>query len=195
MDGNRFDHVTRSLFAASSRRGLLHGLVGIALGTVVATLPIATSAKKKNKKKKIDRNAFGCVNVGNKCAGKDGNCCSGICEGKKPKKAQKGKKAKKDKSSCLAHNAGICTPAMDTCIAGNVPCNPANDKCFCALTTGNAGFCGDFAAGPIALCRVCKTDPDCEAEFGDGAACIVMGGVCAAFCPATGNTACAPPCA
>ena len=48
--------------------------------------------KKKNKKPK--NNAFGCLNVGQACNGKNDKCCSGICDGKKPKKG------KKDKSKC-----------------------------------------------------------------------------------------------
>ena len=67
--------------------------------------------------------------------------------------------------------------------------------CFCTLTTGNAGFCAAFSGGPAGHCRVCRKDADCEPEFGEGAACIVLGGICTALCLATGRTACAPPCA
>lgn len=62
-------------------------------------------------------------------------------------------------------------------------------------TTGKALFCGDFTTAAPELCRVCKRDTDCYAEFGLGAACVVLGGTCATFCAATGGTACAALCA
>jgi hypothetical protein len=183
MDADRFDSLARSLAAASSRRRALASSFGGLIA--LATLPVDA---KKGKTKKPNKNAFGCVDVGKACAGKDSNCCSGVCQGKKPKKG------KKDKSKCQAHNAGTCT--QNTCAVGvNVPCNPANPDCFCVSTTGDANFCGNFTIPPTSLCRVCRKDTDCEAEFGQGAACIVLGGVCSPFCPTTSGTACAPACA
>lgn len=146
--------------------------------------------KRKAKKSKLKRNAFGCVDVGGRCQGKGGNCCSGLCEGKKPKKG------KNDVSVCVDHDdAGVCFADSDTCTVGRaVPCNLDNLSCSCVLTTGNAGFCGDFTEGAEALCRVCTTDTDCQADLGPGAACVLLGGICSPFCPATGRTACVPAC-
>jgi hypothetical protein len=189
MDQHHLSPLTRALISVPSRRDVLRGLAGVGFGLGVYRLPEGTEAKKKGKKKP-KKNAFNCLAVGQKCAGRDGKCCSGICQGKKPKKG------KQDKSKCVAHNAGICIAEADTCTVGaDVPCSPTNPSCFCMLTTGNAGFCGAFSGGPAGHCRVCRKDTDCEAEFGEGAACLVLGGVCTPLCLATGRTACAPPCA
>lgn len=185
MDVVRFDALTRTLGTGASRRRVLGGvLAALGLG---ALAPAGGVAKKKNRKK-AKPNAFGCLNVGQKCRGKDAKCCSGICQGKKPKKG------KRDTSTCAPHNTGICR--QDSCSVGqNVPCNPANERCLCVVTTGEANFCANFTVPAEQLCRVCSKDRDCEVAFGPGAACIVLGGLCAGFCPATGGTACALPCA
>ena len=193
MDGKRFDVLTRFLTTAGSRRRAL-----AALGSLVTLGALPASAKKgkkksKKPKKKLALNAFGCVNVGQRCGGNSTNCCSGICQGKKPKKG------KQDKSTCVAHNTGICSVNTDTCTVGaGVPCNSNDPDCLCTLTTGNAGFCGSFTGngtGGINECRICSKDTDCQAEFGAGAACVVLGGICTPFCVTTGRTACAVPCA
>jgi hypothetical protein len=195
LDSFHFDDLIRWLGNASPRRRLLGGLAGSALGLVATRLPDLAQAKKKHKhngkKARLARNEFGCVDVGGACQGNGSNCCSGLCDGKKPKKG------KKDMSACVAHDdAGICFADSDTCTVGqSVPCSADNDACDCVLTTGKAGFCGDFTAGPQALCRDCAKDADCEDEFGAGAACVLLGGVCTPFCPDTGRTACVPPCA
>jgi hypothetical protein len=174
---------------------VLRGLLGTGLGLAFLPLQDAADAKKKRKKKKKKKpqsplNAFGCLDVGQPCRGKSANCCSGICQGGKPKKG------KKDKSSCVAHNTGICTANTDSCaLAVSVSCNPNNIDCYCTMTTGNAPFCGEFSPGPEAHCRVCGKDTDCEAEFGPGAACVLLDGNCTHICPATGRTACVPACA
>ena len=186
MDSDRFDLLARSLAAARTRRRALAAALGGFL--TLGALP-AEAKKGKRKKKKSKTNAFGCVDVGKPCRGKDALCCSGICQGKKPKKG------KKDKSTCVAHNAGICIAEADSCTVGEVSCNPSNPSCFCTLTTWNAGFCAAFSGGPAGHCRVCRKDTDCEPEFGEGAACVVLGGACTPLCLATGRTACAPPCA
>lgn len=159
-----------------------------ALVRVAAVLPIWSllplrdaESRKKNKKRKRDRkpetNAFGCLNVGQHCSGKDSSCCSGVCDGKKPKKG------KKDKSKCIAHNAGPCQDAFDVCTSVAVPCS-VNDLGGCFKTTGNAPFCG---VGDTP-CVPCKRDVDCvDLGFGFGAACIVCNFLCAAE---SGGTMC-----
>jgi hypothetical protein len=186
MDSTRFDDFTRSL--AGSRRSLVSGGLAVVAGRLGLS---GANAKKKRKKKgkkarKPQPNAFGCLDVGQPCNGDGTQCCSGICEGTKPKKG------KPDKSRCVAHDAAICRgPDSDTCTTGVAhACNSSNFSCGCLLTTGNAGFCG----GPGSTCRVCSKDADCQEEFGSGAACIVFGGICDVNCPESGGTACVPPC-
>jgi hypothetical protein len=192
MNQHQLPALTRALTRLPSRRDVLRGLAAAGLGLAVLRGSGAADAKKKRKHKKkqskLQRNEFGCVEVGGKCQGKSANCCSGVCEGKKPKRG------KKDRSRCVAHNtAGVCSADTDICTVGQaVLCSPDPDfPCNCTLTSGNAGFC----IGAPAQCRVCRKDTDCEAEFGPGAACIVLGGMCAASCLETGGTACATPCA
>jgi hypothetical protein len=198
MDSERFDDITRLLTVLPSRRDVLRGLAGAGLGLALVRTPHFAGArkkrkhKKKDKKPKLTRNEFGCVDVGGNCLGNSANCCSGICEGTGPKKG------KKDKSVCVAHDSGVCFADSDTCTVGQqVQCHPVRDDCSCVLTTGNAGFCGDFgfSGGPDSVCRECVRDTDCQAEFGPGAACVFLGGICSPACADTGRTACIRPCA
>jgi hypothetical protein len=188
MNQNRFDALTRTLISVPSRRHLLRGLAGAGLGLGFARLPHAAEAKKKRKRKKRKEkkpqpNAFGCFNVGQPCNGDSANCCSGICEGTPPKKG------KKDTSRCVAHDTGGCRAGQIPVGCGgseNVACTTSRGKAgSCHTTTGQAGFC----AVDGALCHDCTTDPECEAQFGIGAACVLCPGDCADF----GGRACAAP--
>jgi hypothetical protein len=154
MDATRFDDLTRSLIATPSRRRLVRGLAAavLAQGTLLGPgAGVGTARKRKNKLKK---NQFGCVDVGGKCYGKDAKCCSGICDGN-------GKRSK-----CAAHNEGSCTRDDNSCLE-SVSCGVGGE---CYRTTGKAGFCGNSGTCD---CDPCKKDKDCEAEHGEGAACIV----------------------
>lgn len=181
-----FDAVIRFLIARSKRRTLLRGLIVAALGIPTSIFPESTGARKrrhhrKNRTNPPQLNAFGCLDVGQTCRGLDELCCSGICEGTKPKKGER------DKSQCIAHNTGGCSPLQDLCTTDpNTLCGATG---VCARTTGNAGFCLDSTVGQL-NCVACKKDADCTAGFGPGAACLV----CDVACPAT-RTVCAPPAA
>jgi hypothetical protein len=93
MDGSQFDHIVRSV--TDSRRSLLGATLAAAAGWLSAN---STEAKKKRKRKKKDKkpkpNEYGCFEVGDTCK-TAGQCCSGICEGKK----------------CRAHGTGTCQQA------------------------------------------------------------------------------------
>jgi hypothetical protein len=182
MDQQRFAFLTRSLTNLPSRRDVLRGLVGAGLGLATWRLPAQVEAKKciGRRRRTCEKrppvlNQYGCVDVGNPCRGNDDLCCSGICQGKKPRKGQK------DKSRCAAHGVEGCQPDEDQCAFVQAPCG---DGGICFRTTGNANFCGDFTG----LCVACRTDPDCEAETGPGSACVVC-----PFCAESGGTACWPP--
>ena len=71
-----------------SRRAALVGLSTMLPARTMLGISDAGARKKHKHKKrnKPDNNAFGCLNVGQHCNGKDDKCCSGICDGKKPKK-------------------------------------------------------------------------------------------------------------
>lgn len=191
MNQQRFPALTRALIGMPSRREVLRGLAGAGLGSVSVRHQDAAEAKKKrkHKTKKPQPNAFGCLDVGQPCAGNSATCCSGICDGVKPRKG------KKDTSRCVGHDAGICKAGSDLCTTGVLHLCSANVNCLCLTTTGNAGFCGDVTDGGDKLCRDCDRDTDCEEEFGPGAACVVFEGACEEICASTGRTACMPPCA
>jgi hypothetical protein len=162
MEASHFDALTRSLADARSRRAAVGGLLAGTLG-LLRFAEAAAKQKSKNRKNRLQRNAFGCVNVGGKCRAKDSNCCSGICQGKKPKKGER------DKSKCIAHNTGACSFGQDSCGGGVFPCGLPGGNCL--VTTGNASFCGVQAKG---ACLDCKKDADCVAlGYGQGAACCV----------------------
>lgn len=212
MDANHVAALYRALAIAAapirSRRGLLAGLTSGLLGSLPLSLGCEVAAaknkKKKGKKKKKPSpplppssppqsppafNAFGCIDVGQPCRGNSSLCCSGVCEGAAPAPGQP------DASVCVAHNAGICFADSDICsVSAPVACKPGKSNCTCMLTTGNAGFCAEIIHAEES-CRLCSTDADCQAEFGAGAACVVLGGACTAICSATGRTACLRPCA
>jgi hypothetical protein len=168
MDTARFDRWTQDLSIAVSRRQSLASL-GFGLGALAGLLDLAEA--KKRKKKKIKRNDFGCVNVGNFCKNA-GHCCSGICSGKRGKK------------KCRAHDTGGCRAEHNPVTCGgsaDVPCfTNAGALGQCAHTTGNAGYCQNSGN-----CLACTRDPDCVPFCGADAACIVCEGLCG-----PGGTAC-----
>lgn len=174
MNQHRDNALTRSLPPIPSRRDVLRGLAGAGLGFGAARLPAIVAARKPRKKgKKARPNAFGCLDVGDRCRNAS-QCCSGICQGKNGKRR------------CKAHDAGGCEADTRPAI-----CNVASGACTtslgqpgrCATTTGKAGYCHDDL-----LCFACRTDADCPARTNAGprAACIRC-----ADCPETGGLACA----
>src|SRR5690349_9471959 len=126
LDGTQFDALTRELARVLSRRTVAS--LSVSIGAALL-LPVGSvgkvhphrykKGKKGNKHKKHKRhnaplvfNQFGCVEVGGRCQGNSANCCSGICQGKKPKHGER------DKSVCVGHNVGACTPASSECLIG-----------------------------------------------------------------------------
>jgi hypothetical protein len=175
MDAESFDYLTRSVSTLLSRRA-----VTSVLGIGVFALPSFIAAKKRRHKhkKKIKRNAFGCVNVGNFCKNDD-QCCSGICQGKKGKK------------KCQAHDSSTCQAGTheeecDLPHGTNVPCvSSTGDSGLCDTTTGRGAYC-EADGG----CFDCKKDADCVPFCGPQAACIL----CPECVPFTGTgTSCVGP--
>jgi hypothetical protein len=156
MDEHEFDRLTRRFVLGS---------VAAALGLGTTPIPDGGTARKR-KNKRVKRNEFGCVNVGNFCK-HDDQCCSGICRGKKGKK------------KCRAHDADVCTSghADAFCKPGSpiVGCITSTGRSgSCYTTTGNAGFCNwEFT------CFSCTKDADCVlvcGTGGEGAACLLCEG-------------------
>ncbi len=155
-------HLRPAEIAAHSRRAIVAALTGAATWLGCAAADARSRRNKRRKKRRqppLRRNAFGCVDAGGACRGKDDVCCSGICDGPSPRKG------KADRSRCVPHDALTCEPADDSCVK-EVVCGD-NGNCF--RTTGSASFCGTQDL----KCVSCKQDTDCELLFGAGAACIV----------------------
>jgi hypothetical protein len=172
MEHDRFDQFVSALAQRPSRRAFA-GILGLgALGLAGSTQVDVASARKKHKKK-VKNNEFGCVDVGKFCKNA-GQCCSGICQGKKGKK------------KCIAHGESTCVSGQKEPICGGtgVTCpTPNGEQGLCDTTTGNAGYC--VADGN---CFACKKDADCIAQCGADAACIQC-----ATCGLTGGFACVGP--
>jgi hypothetical protein len=195
METTRIEAITGSLRRLPSRRDVLRGFASVGL-TLSAGRDAAARKEHHKKHKKKPRsqapsppplpfNEFGCLDVGQVCQGDSTLCCSGICD--------------PGTSTCVAHNSGICFPDTDPCTVGVAfPCNPNNPACSCVVTTGKAAFCANLSADigdPVELCRFCSQDADCQEEFGPGAACVLLRGICSQICASTDRTACVRPCA
>ena len=174
MDSDTFDGIVRSL--TRSRRFILSGPLALAFA-VTGLIPPDVAARGKSKSKpKPKPNKYGCLDVGDPC-GRSTQCCSSVCKGKPGKK------------TCRAHDESICTPRKNYCTSGVVAQCSTDGLSACYLTTGKAAFCGYHQLGSWE-CRRCSRDTQCQEEFGPGAACIVLAGICAETCPDTGGTAC-----
>ncbi len=173
MDAMQFARWTRRRFGFS-----VAGVAGSLLPVVDAPRPTTAGTRKKHKPKK---NAYGCLNVGKPCRGKDRDCCSGRCDGKKPGSGEK------DRSRCVAHHVGTCTPALDDCVSSvGTACNPDLPFAVCYRTTGKASFCGNAVVGG---CIECRDDRHCESiGFPKGSACVVC-----PSCEGGEGTACISP--
>jgi len=165
MDDRRFDAIIRSLSRELSRRGTLRLLAGGAFGGLLTDFG-APHAEAKH---------FGCQHVGRPC-NRSRQCCSGRCRGPK------------DRKTCRAHDAGICTTSQDTCAQGSAgnECGtaPGGLTCSCLVTTGGASFCAVATD-----CSPCTKDRQCYDGLVPGAACVVC-----ASCSSSGGFTCAKPC-
>jgi hypothetical protein len=160
VDGIDFDRLARFLISRVNRRRVGHGLGATLVG--LSGIHASTGAKTR----KLERNQYGCVNVGNPCRGRDGVCCSGICKGRKPKRGEK------DRSRCVAHDADVCEGGEHTpgCGGTAVACTTSTGASGrCMTTTGNAGYCGE---GFSYVCNPCRRDADCQRDAGPESACI-----------------------
>ncbi len=126
-----------------------------------------------------------CLDVGQPCAGNDGMCCSGSCEGKKGKR------------TCRAHDAGTCvqgTPGI--CTAPDLSLSACNNSstCACFRTTAGSNFCAELFGQDLSDCAGRQRDADCETlGFPPGTACApVSEGECALLCAS--GMACLVPC-
>ena len=205
MGTHRFEMIVRMLSSRTTRRGTVAALGrGLFMSTPwVVALSDARAKKHRRKKKQKNKqpplpvNLFGCLNVGQSCRGDSANCCSGICQGGKPKRG------KPDTSVCVAHNDGGCTPERNACTAADPKVTACGLSGTCTITTGQASFCASTSGVSAERnCVVCNKDSDCEAlGFGPGSACALVvgapncedaGGTCAGVNGSNGTGCFAP---
>jgi hypothetical protein len=151
VNQNRFDGLTRSLTSVPSRRDVLRGLAAAVVGVGAARVPGVVAARKTRKPKSPKPNEFGCLDVGDRCK-TAGQCCSGICKGKRGKRR------------CRAHDSGGCKAGKYPTVCGgmDVACTTSRGKPgLCVTTTGNAGYCM-----ATSLPYACRTDSDCRSTPG-----------------------------
>jgi hypothetical protein len=196
MDGNRFDSLARSVGRRRSRRDAFQALA--AAGLAAAAVKIGLGTEPAEAAQVTAERRFSCAAVGEKCNGKDSNCCSGRCKGKgarKGKKDKRGRRDRRDNSNCVAHDQSTCTADQDTCVSGRVACGRGSNG-GCLQSTGNAPFCGEVSrignGPPLLTCEDCETDKQCDEKgYGPGAACVVCESKCEAINEK--STACAGP--
>jgi hypothetical protein len=170
LDADRFDALTRSLSAlASSRRRLLTGVAGSAVGMVAAALGVP----------QVEAGHFGCHHVGRGCR-RDDECCSSRCKGPKGQK------------TCRAHGVKGCVRGPvdpNTCESqSGTTCGSGTVACGCSNTTGGSAFCtsGPSCFGPSVT--PCTHDKECEERTGK------LGAACVECFNCLGGTGCADPC-
>jgi hypothetical protein len=148
MDGARFDNLTRAMTASDSRRRVLAGLVGGALGLMGLR---AADARR-------------CSTAGDICR-EHANCCSGVC----------GEKDRTGRRRCQCLSAADCPSLQNgcestTCAAGvcvvdpsgrtllsNGTCvQPCEESCPCLSCVVERNFCGGDTTE-----TECSTDNDC----------------------------------
>lgn len=167
MESNRFDRLTRSLAASTSRRAGIRALLGIAaVGAVAADTEANRGAGQRHEK-------LACRNDQSECTANE-QCCSGICKGKPGSGTEfrcVGKHKKKDKKD---HDKGGNTPEP-TCSTEHGPCIGSGENCcdgllcsmqdpkmegmceFC-ISTGNYGCvdlgncCGNYSSPGSVVC-------------------------------------------
>jgi hypothetical protein len=172
MDTDRFDDLTCAISTLLSRRALAAAL---GLGTLGLSDRVDAKKKRRKRKRKIERNDFGCVDIGNFCT-KAKQCCSNICKWRKGKK------------TCRAHDAADCQAGQHdvNCGGADVGCTGSlGNLGVCETTTGNAPYCAS------SVCAVeCRTDADCQSVCGPRAACLTCGYYCAGRPCCTGPEVC-----
>ncbi len=99
MDGRRFDEVTKTLGNAANRRGVIKGLAGSAVASVLALRAAAPADAAPGRKCNNDNQ---CQNF---CDNERASCCNGQCVGKcGPKRFLNGKcrccRRRRGKTTC-----------------------------------------------------------------------------------------------
>lgn len=204
MDGNRFDHLARSLADPQSRRSLLRGLAGaLAAGTLGSRAASAQSdcppGQTPNRKGDcrcpagtdacsdgcydLKRDPYNCGDCGNYCPG--GECRKGEC--------RCGSGTELCDGACLSefdyetdpNNCGSCgNVCPDGACVGGSCCTPDCDGKACGDDDGCGGACFGSCAGACQTCdpfsRICVEDRG--AICGDGGA-RCCNGECTACVP------------
>ena len=177
MDPARFDHWTRKLTSANSRRAFGLATLG---SSIAAILPLATAARKRKKKKKCKAPRERC---GKACCQPGVPCIGGVCGC--PAGAVACQSALQPGPVCLE---GACCPvncAGDTCCPSGANCVPgAGGALTCVCTNGvicGRACCNEGLACAGGTCQQCQADQrdqacgvrcSCVTTIENGGACI-----------------------
>jgi hypothetical protein len=149
MDNEHFATWTRSLASRLPRRRLWPGgLKAVAGGALAVTMSrfdrLPAAAREEAAKR--------CLKDGDEC--KRGNqCCSGLCKGKKCRRAP---------------GQGTCTIRKDRCKTGDSDASRcAGGDCLCFRRLDGAAVCAGDGE-----CFDCSRDADCVAAFGERFVCV-----------------------
>jgi len=158
MDSQRFDDLTRGLTEVASRRTVLRGLLGAALGGLLAQMGIEDAGA-----------AFADCRALSKRCSRDNQCCTGRC--------------KRGRCTCPMGTTknptgGGCTATGGVCPSGRggnscgtfVSCGAFDDNgtprtCACFLDANGNPFCGTNQTPPGTGCDDCTTNDDCDPGF------------------------------
>ena len=173
MDQERLDRITKHHSTGQSRRGLLKGLTGTALGGVLAAVGIGKTAAAPPAGKPSK-----CYGANSSCTnGKQ--CCSGTCTNRRcapaiPVDLCAGAPPCTATSECFT--AGTCNPSTGQCSAqtpkaADTPCSTG--------TCDGAGICAPLGPTCAGTC-----DPfDIGSFCGPGCTCSAVSGQCVAIGP------------
>lgn len=184
MDGSRFDSLTRSFAQTGSRRRLIGGLIGGAVGLVGLRQTEAAE----------------CRELGHICR-ENANCCSLNCLppdalhrrrcGAAPTTPPPTTPPPPTTTPTPTTTTTPAPPFQSTCSTDNFCTNNTigncAGSCFCFTTVvGSLPFCGSFPSG---CSETCDDDADCVTAHGAGSWCVTGGTNCC------GTNFCALPCA
>ncbi len=170
MDATRFDHVTRWLSTARSRRALARALSGFCLaGGVGANRGIADTEGKRKKNKRKKKN------------GKKRNSCTPSCQGK----TCGSDSCKGSCGSCSGNEtcqAGACAVPPPTCTDGvrngsesDVDCGGSCPRCAAGKTCAGRNDCASALCHTVLhACQTCTPESvDCGSDADGSCVCDI----------------------
>jgi len=157
MDANRFDALSRTLFATPSRRGVCRALAGLTLAGALAPLLSFSNTGARNKRKKRRKKRKPTCFDGIKNGSETDLDCGGSC----PRCANfKICVSRNDCASALC-TGGACQECPSTAACG---ADTNGEACLCRFPSGGGPrvcTASAFTPPPVSSCTSCPTDTVC----------------------------------